>query len=98
SPVLEASLLPIGASAAAEPAQAPAKVWSLREMERRHIAHVLSHTQWNKRRACALLEISRPTLDRKIDEYALRRAVPGASTEHKVDARAGARERREEDA
>jgi DNA-binding protein Fis len=28
---------------------------------------------WNKRRACALLEISRPTLDRKIDEYGLRR-------------------------
>ena len=43
----------------------------LREIERRHIARVLAHTEWNKRRACAILEISRPTLDRKIEEYGL---------------------------
>jgi DNA-binding NtrC family response regulator len=46
---------------------------TLRELERRHIARVLAHTEWNKRRACAILDISRPTLDRKIEEYALRR-------------------------
>ena len=32
---------------------------------------VLVHAEWNKRRACAVLEISRPTLDRKIEEYGL---------------------------
>jgi two-component system response regulator AtoC len=46
---------------------------SLREVEKRHIAHVLRHADWNKRRACEILEISRPTLDRKIEEYALTR-------------------------
>jgi two-component system response regulator AtoC len=45
----------------------------LREVERRHIARALAHTEWNKRRTCALLEISRPTLDRKIDEFGLER-------------------------
>jgi DNA-binding protein Fis len=50
---------------------------SLREVERRHIAHVLRYADWNKRRACEILEISRPTLDRKIDEYGLtREGVP----------------------
>jgi DNA-binding NtrC family response regulator len=45
----------------------------LREVERRHIAEVLGHTGWNKRRASALLDISRPTLDRKIEEFGLKR-------------------------
>ena len=44
----------------------------LREIERRHIDHVLTTVEWNKRRACAVLEISRPTLDRKIEEFGLR--------------------------
>jgi DNA-binding protein Fis len=34
---------------------------------------VLGHTRWNKRRACAILQITRPTLDRKIKEFALER-------------------------
>jgi len=45
----------------------------LHEVEKRHIARVLAQTDWNKRRTCALLEISRPTLDRKIEEYGLTR-------------------------
>ncbi len=45
---------------------------TLRELERRHIIRVLASTDWNKRRACAVLDISRPTLDRKIEEYGLR--------------------------
>jgi DNA-binding NtrC family response regulator len=49
---------------------------TMRELERRHIARVLAHTEWNKRRACAILDISRPTLDRKIEEYGLRREDP----------------------
>jgi DNA-binding NtrC family response regulator len=80
--VLEAELLPITLTeprAAAGPARAGAngdpgdELMSLREAERRHIERCLLHTRWNKRRACALLEISRPTLDRKINEYRLRR-------------------------
>jgi DNA-binding NtrC family response regulator len=50
----------------------------LREIEKQHIGAVLAHTGWNKRRACALLEISRPTLDRKIEEYALTREGGGS--------------------
>jgi DNA-binding NtrC family response regulator len=63
--------------APAAPAAAPADpILPLREIERRHIARALAATDWNKRRTCALLEISRPTLDRKIDEYGLERDRP----------------------
>jgi two-component system response regulator AtoC len=55
------------------PALAAPQVLPLREVERMHIEHTLRVTGWNKRRASALLDISRPTLDRKIDEYGLRR-------------------------
>jgi DNA-binding NtrC family response regulator len=78
--VLDETLLPIGASApvgaaavAVGEADAEGALSTLREMECRHITRVLAHTEWNKRRACAILDISRPTLDRKIDEYGLRR-------------------------
>ena len=80
SDVLDETLLPIGAAApagdaAAAGAEADAEgtLPTLREIERRHIIRVLAHTEWNKRRACAILDISRPTLDRKIEEYGLRR-------------------------
>jgi two-component system, NtrC family, response regulator AtoC len=70
--VLEAELLPIVAPSSGaiqvDPVEAIAP---LCEVEKRHIARALAYTGWNKRRACALLQISRPTLDRKIDEYAL---------------------------
>jgi two-component system response regulator AtoC len=46
---------------------------TLREVEKLHIIRVLGHTRWNKRRACAILQITRPTLDRKIKEFALER-------------------------
>src|SRR5262249_6934430 len=81
--VLDETLLPIGAAApagdpAASGAEADAEgaLPTLREIERRHIARVLAHTDWNKRRTCAILDISRPTLDRKIEEYGLRREEP----------------------
>ena len=77
SSVLEAGLLPIAQAVAplgVGPKQASGgPVLPLREIEKLHIGFVLAHTGWNKRRACALLEISRPTLDRKIEEYALTR-------------------------
>jgi len=71
--VLEANLLPVGRSMPAPTAELPQRIAPLRDVERLHIASTLTHTGWNKRRACALLEISRPTLDRKIEEYSLTR-------------------------
>ncbi|HOT08558.1 MAG TPA: sigma-54 dependent transcriptional regulator [Polyangiaceae bacterium] len=46
---------------------------TLREVEKRHIERVLTHTGWHKRRACAILQITRPTLDRKIRDFHLER-------------------------
>jgi DNA-binding NtrC family response regulator len=74
--VLDETLLPLGATAAdATHADVgdDGSLPTLREIERRHIARVLVHAEWNKRRACAILDISRPTLDRKIEEYGLRK-------------------------
>jgi len=73
SDVLDETLLPIGASAQPLPADVDSEgsLTTLREVERRHIARVLAAAEWNKRRACAILDISRPTLDRKIEEYGL---------------------------
>ncbi len=42
---------------------------SLSAAERRQIEHVLSLTGGNKRQAAGLLKISRPTLDKKIQDY-----------------------------
>jgi len=77
--VLDETLLPLGNSHAAAEAgdtDGEGPLPTLREIERRHIIRVLAHTEWNKRRACAILDISRPTLDRKIEEYGLRREEP----------------------
>ncbi len=77
--VLDETGLPIGTvQPQGDPADVDAEgsLPTLREIERRHITRVLVHTEWNKRRACAILDISRPTLDRKIEEYGLRREEP----------------------
>jgi DNA-binding NtrC family response regulator len=44
---------------------------SLAEAERAHIVRVLEAVQWNKKEAARVLDISRGTLYRKIDEYGL---------------------------
>jgi DNA-binding NtrC family response regulator len=44
---------------------------SLAEAERAHIVRVLEAVQWNKKEAARVLDISRGTLYRKIDEYQL---------------------------
>jgi len=84
SDVLDETLLPLGPAAAAGlaigEADATGTLPTLREIERLHIARVLAHTEWNKRRACAILDISRPTLDRKIEEYGLRRDDAGTES------------------
>ena len=56
-----------------EPAAAAdeTEIVSLKEMERRHILHVLEHTDWHKGKACEILGISRPKLQRHIEEFGL---------------------------
>lgn len=44
---------------------------SLAEIERHHIERALQFTGWNKSRACEILDINRPRLDRKIKTYGL---------------------------
>jgi Nif-specific regulatory protein len=46
---------------------------SIDEVEKRHIALTLTHTEWNKSRAAEILGIERSTLDRKIKAYELKR-------------------------
>jgi DNA-binding NtrC family response regulator len=51
---------------------------SLRDVEREHVARVLSATGWHRSRACTILGVSRPRLRRLIRQYAL--TPPKAST------------------
>jgi DNA-binding NtrC family response regulator len=44
---------------------------SLDILEKEHIQKILEHTRWHKGKACEILEISRPALDRKIIKYEL---------------------------
>jgi transcriptional regulator with PAS, ATPase and Fis domain len=46
---------------------------SLEQVEARHIERVLNETGWNKKVSSTRLGVSRPTLDRKINEYGLKR-------------------------
>ena len=77
SDVLDEGLLPLGATSTPVESAEGDDLPTLRELERRHIVRVLAHTEWNKRRACAILDISRPTLDRKIEEFGLRKEPSG---------------------
>jgi transcriptional regulator with PAS, ATPase and Fis domain len=51
----------------------PGSDLSIAAMESRHIEQVLKQTGWNKKETSNLLGISRPTLDRKITEYNLKK-------------------------
>jgi len=42
---------------------------SLEELEREHVWKVLKHTRWHKGKACRILGISRPALERRIRKY-----------------------------
>ncbi len=44
---------------------------SLAQIEAQYVQQVLNHTNGHKGRACAILDISRPALDRKIKKYCL---------------------------
>jgi len=56
----------------------PGDLVPLREVERSYIQHVLDAAQGSKTRASQILQISRPTLDKKIKEYRLRLTLPGS--------------------
>jgi Nif-specific regulatory protein len=63
--------LDLGAPVLGASAAAPYKPESLDDMEKRHILETLKHTEWNKSKAAAILNIERSTLDRKIEKYGL---------------------------
>jgi len=48
------------------------RVLTLEEIEKHHIQEALEHHRWNKTRTAEALQISRPTLDKKIQVYGLR--------------------------
>ena len=49
---------------------------TLDEVEKRHILRILEFTGWNKSQAANILQTTRPTLDRKIERYNLKRRTP----------------------
>ena len=50
----------------------PGELVPMKEVEKNYIQHVLNEVKGNKTRTCRVLEISRPTLDKKIKEYNLK--------------------------
>ncbi|MCX4027445.1 sigma-54-dependent Fis family transcriptional regulator [Endozoicomonas sp. SM1973] len=46
-------------------------IYSLKEMEKKHVAKVLNYTNWHKGHACEILGISRPRLQRLIAQFNL---------------------------
>lgn len=65
---------------AAEKRLFPEELIPLREVEKRYIQHVLAVTQGSKTRASQILQISRPTLDKKIREFNLNAFLPFSKT------------------
>jgi two-component system response regulator AtoC len=47
------------------------RLFSLGELEHEHIEAILHHVRWHKGKACEILGISRPSLERKIDKYGI---------------------------
>jgi DNA-binding NtrC family response regulator len=45
---------------------------SLQEIEKKHILKVLHFAKWNKGKACEILQITRPTLRRRMKLYQIR--------------------------
>jgi transcriptional regulator with PAS, ATPase and Fis domain len=53
------------------------ELMTLDEVEKRHILRILEFTGWNKSQAASILQTTRPTLDRKIAKFDLKRRGPG---------------------
>lgn len=62
---------PATATATAQEAGSTLRLLSLQQLEQAHIAAILQHVRWHKGKACKILGISRPALDRKISKYQL---------------------------
>lgn len=63
--------MPGGDSASNE----PPNLVTLAEVEKIHIFHVLNAVKWAKQEAAAILEITRPTLNAKIEKYQLEKPL-----------------------
>lgn len=61
---------PTGDEYRVQPESVPPLV-TLEQLEQEHIRKVLSHVKWHKGKACEILGISRPALERKIVKYAI---------------------------
>jgi two-component system response regulator AtoC len=48
---------------------------SLAESEKKYIEYVLNKVNWNKHKACEILDITKPTLLKKIKDYNIQPAV-----------------------
>jgi len=73
---ITAELLPLPAKAEFEGPdlektdnQSSLRLISLDELEQEHIQAILKHTHWHKGKACEILGISRPALERRIIKY-----------------------------
>jgi DNA-binding NtrC family response regulator len=66
--------------------QSPNHLPSLRDAERAHIIRVLEAVDWNKLEAARVLDISRGTLYRKIEEYGLEQPGRGRRVRREVPA------------
>ena len=53
----------------------PEKLLPLRDVEKNYIEFVLKQTNWHKGKTAELLGITRPTLDKRIEEFGLRKDV-----------------------
>ncbi len=72
-PVLDASLLPAEIRGEGEAPAPVSGVMTLKEAEKRAIQAALTHTGWKKGETAELLGISWPTLNKKIDDYGIRK-------------------------
>ncbi|MBR4489223.1 sigma-54-dependent Fis family transcriptional regulator, partial [bacterium] len=53
----------------------PEKLMPLRDVEKNYIEFVLRQTNWHKGKTAELLGITRPTLDKRIEEFGLHKDV-----------------------
>ncbi|MEH6473239.1 MAG: sigma-54 dependent transcriptional regulator [Halopseudomonas sp.] len=53
----------------------PLLVKSMQQVEREHIENIMAYTGYEKKRAAEILNMSRPTLDKRLREYQIR--IPG---------------------
>jgi DNA-binding NtrC family response regulator len=70
-PRIEAADFPSDITARREEASPPSAPVTMAEAERRAVQAALAHTGWKKGEAARLLDISWPTLNKKIADYGL---------------------------